>query len=163
MSKPILDPASGSRMFYFDKSNPLVLFGDIRHESHELKDGGKIRQLHVHPDEMMDFRELKFDDESFSMVVFDPPHMKSLGATSWMARKYGKLSDTWEDDIKKGFVECFRVLSDGGVMIFKWNEYDIPTKKILELSPYNPILGHPSGKMQKTHWVVFMKNELMRK
>lgn len=30
MEKPILDPCCGSRMFYFDKQNPLVDFRDTR-------------------------------------------------------------------------------------------------------------------------------------
>ena len=29
----VLDPACGGRKFYFDKNNPIVLFGDIRDES----------------------------------------------------------------------------------------------------------------------------------
>lgn len=40
MSEPlVLDPASGSRMMYFDKADDRVLFGDIRTESHILCDG----------------------------------------------------------------------------------------------------------------------------
>lgn len=32
--KPILDPMCGPKMFYFDKDNANVLFGDIRWETH---------------------------------------------------------------------------------------------------------------------------------
>lgn len=49
----VLDPASGSRMFYFDKADPRVLFGDIRSEQHVLSDG---RALNITPDAMTDFR-----------------------------------------------------------------------------------------------------------
>ena len=52
---PVLDPASGSRMFYFDKADQRVLFGDIRSEQHVLCDG---RALDVNPDALMDFRDL---------------------------------------------------------------------------------------------------------
>lgn len=153
--KLVLDACSGSRMFWFDKSNPIALFGDIRTEDHTLCDG---RSLSVHPDVEIDFRDMPFDDGSFKMVVFDPPHLKKLGKNSWMAKKYGVLSDTWKEDIKLGFSECFRVLEDNGVLVFKWNETDIPVSKILGLSGYNPLFGHSSGKRSNTHWICFMKN-----
>lgn len=34
--QPVLDPACGGRMFWFDKSDSRVLFGDIRDGSWEL-------------------------------------------------------------------------------------------------------------------------------
>ena len=78
-----------------------------------------------------------------------------------MAQSYGRLNkETWEIDIKMGFSECFRVLEDGGTLIFKWNECDIPLKQILKLTDQKPLFGHPSGKSQKTHWVCFMKNSI---
>ena len=70
--KPILDPMSGSRMFYFDKKNSSVLFGDVRDESHWLSNYSK---LVIHPDQQMDARELPFPDSSFHLVVLDPPHL----------------------------------------------------------------------------------------
>lgn len=82
----VLDPASGSRMFYFDKSDPRVVFGDIRRESHILCDG---RALEVNPDEVMDFRYLPYADGSFRVVVFDPPHLIRAGERSWTFKKYG--------------------------------------------------------------------------
>lgn len=154
--KRILDPASGSRMFYFDKKDDRVLFGDIRNENHILCDG---RELNVNPDTVMDFRELPFDDGTFRLVIFDPPHMDSLGENAWMAKKYGRLNkETWREDLGKGFSECFRVLENEGVLIFKWNETDIPTSEILKLTPQKPIAGHISGKRSNTHWIVFMKS-----
>ena len=47
MSATILDPCCGSRMFWFDKANQGVLFGDIRDAEHVLCDG---RVLKVEPD-----------------------------------------------------------------------------------------------------------------
>ncbi len=154
--KKILDACCGGRMFWFDKENPDVLFADNRTFTGELCDG---RHFEVNPDTVQDFRKMDFPDQSFSLVVFDPPHMLSLGEKSWMAKKYGRLNrETWKDDLKQGFSECFRVLKEDGVLVFKWNEYDVPTKEILALTPVPPLFGHPSGKLQKTHWVVFMKN-----
>lgn len=155
-NKTILDACCGSRMFWFDKTNPDVLFADIRKEAHVLCDG---RVLEVYPDIQMDFREMPFYDEEFKLVVFDPPHLNNVGDASWMAKKYGKLSPEWQADLKKGFSECFRVLEPGGILIFKWNEDQIKVSEILSLTPYTPLFGHKSGKQQKTHWIVFMKND----
>ncbi len=85
----ILDVCCGSRMFWFDKQNPNVAFNDVRSEKHVLCDG---RTLQVAPDFINDFTNLSFDDESFKLVVFDPPHLENLGANSWMAKKYGVLA-----------------------------------------------------------------------
>ena len=156
--KLILDPASSMRSFYFDKKDKRVLFGDIRvKETHLLTNG---QTIHIEPDEVMDFRAIPYPDETFKVVVFDPPHMLNLSEKSWMRKKYGVLDkETWQDDISKGFAECFRVLKDEGTLIFKWNEVSIPLKDILVLTPYRPVLGHPSGKRMGTHWVLFIKTE----
>ena len=60
--KLILDACCGSKMFWFDKENPNVLFQDIRSEEHVLCDG---RKLEVRPDVIADFRQMPYEDESF--------------------------------------------------------------------------------------------------
>lgn len=155
----ILDPASSMRAFYFDKQDKRVVFGDIREdETHLLSNGQTIK---IKPDQVMDFRQLPFDNEQFKVVIFDPPHLLNLGEKSWMRKKYGVLDkETWQDDLSAGFRECFRVLKPFGTLIFKWNETSIPLKTILELTEHKPVLGHPSGKRMGTHWVLFIKDEL---
>ena len=160
MSKPILDACCGSRMFWFDKENPNVVFADNRTESHILCDD---RTLEIKPDIEMDFRDMPFPDGEFKLVVFDPPHMKSLGKDSWMAKKYGILNPTWKDDIRQGFSECMRVLEANGVLIFKWNEDQIKVSEILKVIDMQPLFGHKSGKSQKTHWMCFMKINVTNK
>jgi ubiquinone/menaquinone biosynthesis C-methylase UbiE len=76
-----------------------------------------------------------------------------------MAKKYGRLGKNWEEDIRKGFKEAFRVLEPEGVLIFKWNEDQIPVKKILGLTTEKPLFGHRSGKASKTHWISFIKSK----
>ncbi|MGS4345115.1 methyltransferase [Myroides odoratus] len=154
MKKKILDACCGSRMFWFDKDNPLVLFQDIREEEHTLCDG---RLLEVKPDVIGDFRKMEFEDNTFKLVVFDPPHLHKLGQDTWMAKKYGTLLPTWEQDIKLGFDECMRVLEKDGILIFKWNEHQIKLNQILSIIPYKPLFGHTSGKHGKTIWLAFMK------
>jgi len=144
-------------MFWFNKKHPNALYIDNRTMAPKKLTNGAT--LTVAPDEVMDFRDLHFNDESFSLVVFDPPHiLKRGGKNSWMADKYGELNKkTWKEDLRAGFKECFRVLSHKGVLIFKWSDFDIPLKEVLALTPEKPLFGHPSGKQQKTHWVCFMK------
>jgi hypothetical protein len=151
--KLVLDACCGSRMFWFDRENPIALFADIREEEHILCDG---RKLVVKPDIKMDFRKMPFADNTFKLVVFDPPHFKCLGQNSWMAKKYGKLMPTWEDDIKAGFQECMRVLDIYGTLIFKWNETKIPLSKVLAAIGQKPLFGHTTGNY-KTIWMAFMK------
>lgn len=108
----------------------------------------------------MDFRALPFADGRFQLVVFDPPHLLRAGESSWMRAKYGALSrETWRDDLRAGFAECFRVLKPGGVMIFKWAETNIKVSEVLALTPERPLFGHPSGKRNTTHWMTFIKPE----
>jgi len=152
--KLILDACCGSKMMWFDKENPNVLYADQRTESHILCDG---RALEIKPDIEIDFTNMPFPDDTFSLVVFDPPHLKSLGKNSWMAKKYGVLLPTWELDIKAGFDECMRVLKNHGTLIFKWNENQIKIKKIIDIIGQTPLFGHPSGKNGQTIWMTFMK------
>lgn len=154
----ILDVCCGGKMFYFDKEDPRVLFQDIREVETTLCDG---RHFEIKPDVIGDFRSMQFADESFSMVVFDPPHLKYTSAKEtkgWQMTKYGWLDNDWKNTLMKGFSECFRVLKQGGVLVFKWNETDIPLQEILRLTEHKPLLGHISGKRAKTHWVLFVKD-----
>lgn len=151
----ILDPCCGSKMFWFDKEHPDVIFGDCRTENHILCDG---RPLIVAPDQELDFKALPFDDGSFNLIVFDPPHLKSAGEDSWMAKKYGKLNaETWRDDLSAGFAECWRVLAPGGTLIFKWNETQIKIREILGCFSEQPLFGQTTTQNLKTHWIVFYK------
>ena len=157
--KKILDVCCGGRMFWFDKNNPDVLFLDKRTVPGRMVGKGRnARMFECRPDKVMDFTDLKLPSNSFSLVVFDPPHLTRAGKGSYMGLKYGVLDKNWQDQISKGFKECFRVLKKNGVLIFKWNEYDIRLSKILALTPVKPLFGHPSGKRQQTHWVSFIKH-----
>ena len=151
--KYILDVCCGSKMFWFDRDNKNTIYMDCRDISETLCDG---RKLEIHPDVIGDFRNIPFDDNTFSLVVFDPPHLKNVGETSWMAKKYGKLSDEWPKDLKQGFKECMRVLRPQGVLIFKWNEEQVTLPMVKWLLPNEPIFGQRRG---KTVWLVFFKDK----
>lgn len=151
--KPILDACCGSRMFWFNKQNPNVVYADNRTLDTELCDG---RKLVVAPDIISDFTDMKFEDNTFHMVVFDPPHLIHAGENSWLAQKYGKLPTDYKQYIKQGFNECMRVLKPYGTLIFKWNEEQIKLSEILANIDFKPLYG---DKRSKTRWLVFMKLE----
>lgn len=151
MKKLILDACCGSRMFWFNRNHPGTTFMDNRNIEDTLCDG---RKLVINPDVLGDFRAMPFEDNSYKLVVFDPPHLVKAGDKSWLAKKYGKLNETWPQDIKKGFEECFRVLEPNGILIFKWNEEQIKLSQVLKLAPQKPLFG---DRRSKTHWIVFMK------
>lgn len=159
--KPVLDVACGSRMFWFDRADKRALFVDNRQEMHPIDIGtpGTIGRspIVVSPDIIADFTALPFRDESFSLVVFDPPHIERQEARGLLTRKYGILKGNWRDMLRHGFSECFRVLKSEGTLIFKWAESDYPVSQILALTDVKPLFGHRSGKFSKTHWIVFMK------
>ena len=154
-NKTILDACCGSKMFWFDKKNPNVEFCDNRivprHEYYPQK------YIEINPDTVCDFTSLPFKNNSFKLVVFDPPHLTWAGEKSWIRLKYGCLDDNWPQMLYDGFNECMRVLDDYGTLIFKWSEVQIPLKEVLKAIKYKPLFGHRSGKHYNTHWMAFMK------
>ena len=153
-NKPILDACCGGRMFWFNKSNPNVLYVDKREVTEQRINGGIFK---VTPDILCDFRFLPFSDKSFKHVVFDPPHMLYAGRGGNMELHYTKLPKDWKPLIKGGFDECWRVLDDYGTLIFKWSEIDIQLKKILEVIEREPLYGHRTGASGRTIWLSFVK------
>lgn len=149
-------------MFWFDKENPDVEFVDNREVDDEKiwesKDGKEEVRITVRPTTVADFRHLPFPDNSFWHVVFDPPHLLNVGDNAWLAKKYGKLPENWQEVIHDGFWECMRVLKPNGTLIFKWAEIDIKLSELLKVIEANPLYGHRSGKHMTTHWMAFMKD-----
>jgi len=156
--KTILDMCCSGREFWFNKAHPSVIYCDKRKGEFKISDG---RMVDVNPDVVCDFTNLPFEAGKFDLVVFDPPHLSKLGETSNFAKKYGVLGEYWEDTIRLGFQEAFRVLKIGGCLIFKWNEFEIPVSKVIGLSPFEPLFGHKSGKQAKTHWMCFIKQSVL--
>ena len=149
--KRILDACCGSRMFYFDRQNPEVIYADNRELETTLCDG---RTLLIKPDVQMDFREMPYHDNTFKVVVFDPPHLIHAGTGSWLASKYGILPAACPEYLKQGFNECMRVLESDGLLIFKWSENQIKLTEVLKCFAKKPLLGDQRG---KTRWLVFIK------
>ena len=158
---PVLDACCGGRMMWFDKADDRVVCVDRRAEKHTMHRPKRnvTEYMEVAPDLVADFTDLPFPDNTFAHVVFDPPHCRATeGRVAGInAKRYGLLFDGWQEMLRRGFAECFRVLRPEGTLIFKWNEQEIPVREILALTPEKPLYGHRSGKQSKTHWVAFLK------
>jgi hypothetical protein len=154
-NKFILDACCGGRMFWFNKKHPNTIYIDnrLRNKGHECN-----RPNHsIVPNLVMDNRTMDFPDNSFKLVVFDPPHLKG-SENGHMLRQYGWLNkDTWREDIKRGFDECWRVLENYGVLIFKWNEASVKKKDVLKVIGKEPLFGHQILSKIPSHWFCFMK------
>lgn len=154
----------GPRMFWFNRENGLATYLDKRKEQHNIDVGtphtvGRKPAI-IKPEILANFENLPFKENTFSLVVFDPPHLKrKQTGGSIFAKRYGYLIEGWQDSIRKGFSESFRVLKTDGILVFKWSEKEIPLRKISKLFGYVPLFGHRSGKALNTHWLCFMKND----
>ena len=162
MEKMILDATCGSRSIWFQKDEPHTIFCDKRSEEHRKDfckdtDHPHHKTLSVKPDIVCDFTDLPFGNETFNLVVFDPPHVENLKESSWFRKEYGSLDGNWKPMIRKGFEECMRVLKVGGVLVFKWSDVSVSTREILNVIGQEPLFGHRSGKKMNTHWMCFMK------
>ena len=110
MNKSILDVTCGDRTIWFQKNEPHTIYCDKRREEWEGEFGNvlnrygkkKKRHLVIDPDVQCDFTDLPFPDESFHLVVFDPPHIENLGQNAWMRKSYGSLDGDWRPMIRGG-------------------------------------------------------------
>jgi SAM-dependent methyltransferase len=154
--KFILDVCCGCKQFWFNKNHPNTLYIDNRIEAKGFQNARPNKE--IRPDIVVDFRALPFEDNTFKLVVMDPPHIFASGPKFRMVKEYGWLErESWRTDIKKGFDEAMRVLENNGILIFKWNETSVKRKDILEVLEIEPLFGHPTGSKNATHWFCFMK------
>ena len=152
----VLDACCGPRMMWFDSKDRRALFMDKRQETHPMGRVGRADVV-IAPDVVADFTDMPFPDESFYLVVFDPPHIKlsRAGKRGRFKKIYGVLPNDWKGLLRAGFAECFRVLRPHGMLVFKWSEHCYPLVDVLELTPEKPLFGHRTTR--STHWYVFMK------
>jgi SAM-dependent methyltransferase len=155
----VLDVCCGTKGMWFNKHDERALYLDKRFETHTNNYPSGEKRLEIKPDIIGDFTDIKCPDNSFYIVVFDPPHIKrnSLGE---ITKRYGALQGNWKEMLRKGFAECFRVLKPNGTLIFKWCEVQFPIKDILALTDEKPLFGHKSGRKMETHWVCFIKSDV---
>ena len=159
--KHILNATCASRGIWFNKNHPEAIYMDIREEHGSAiwksTNGPSERVLNVEPDVVASFTDMPFDNESFNLVVFDPPHLVKVGDSAWLKKKYGRLPEDWPTLIRDGFKECMRVLKPYGVLIFKWSDIQVSTRDVINAIGEEPLFGHRSGRAMKTHWMCYMK------
>ena len=158
-NKFILDACCGPKHFWLDKNHKNTLYIDIRKE-----DKGFMKTRYnrcVQPNAVLDFRNLPFKDNSFKLIVWDPPHMVTDKGLTSFVKTYGSLKpETWQSDLTRGFNELWRVLDNYGVMVFKWCESNKKTREVLALFHTKPLFGNGISKHNtktSTYWYTFMK------
>ena len=157
--KYILDVCCGSRAWWKQKKNPNTIYMDIRKEPKGFIEGEKYKHVEVNPDIIGDYTNIPFSSKSFSLVVFDPPHLIK-NTSGIISKRYGYLGDNWELQISKGFDECMRVLKDKGILIMKWADTNISPRKILPLLSQEMLIGtHTKKGVNNTYFWTFMKVE----
>lgn len=149
----ILDACCGGRHWWWDKAHPLAVYMDSRVEPKGCVD---VRpNFEVWPDVVGDFRAMPFFDESFQLVLFDPPHNVRDEVAGYIGTKYGALpAATEQDDLRRGFEECWRVLAPGGTLVFKWAG---AFARVEPHFPDTPIVGTRSPRGGQTRWFIFYK------
>ena len=133
------------------------MYLDKRSETIQADKRPGRKPIEIAPDILADFTSLPFPDNTFYLVVFDPPHIERTEAKGALTKYYGVLTGDWREMLRNGFAECFRVLKPNGTLIFKWAESEYPVSEILKLTPEKPLFGNKSGKLNKTHWIAFIK------
>jgi len=154
--KYILDATASKRTFWINKEHPNTTFMDNRKE--------------VKPEVLGDFRKMPFEDNSFNLVIFDPPHIlqKEFNGKLVTHQYYGILNpETWKEDLKKGFDECFRVLKEKGTLVFKWSDCNrwanskAKLKDVFEFIGYEPLIieRFKLSENSTTYWCIFTKQK----
>lgn len=146
----ILDATAGLRSMWIDKHYKDAIYIDIRPE--------------VKPDIICDSKHTPFENQTFDMIVFDPPHLHSNGNNSIFGSKYGGPYEKQYilDFVQGAFIEFERILKDEGVVMFKWSERDIELDKILKYTyPFIPIFGQFWASRYKgnTSWTCLVKDK----
>jgi SAM-dependent methyltransferase len=169
----ILDATCGTKAMWYEKNHPLVTYMDIREGKYLWWNPKKAykKNVIVEPDVIGDFTNLDYLDNTFDMVIFDPPHILRTDIHDKnynMGNRYGFLPrDNWKQILKKGIKELFRVLKPEGIFIFKWADTDKPVEEVLKLFPYKPIFGNKNRfnnrRKKNTYWIVYLKYDVNRR
>lgn len=181
-TKFILDATASFRCIWENKAHPNVIYLDIRSDKQLAEDHESLEKYEFYakgwnpeiPTTEGDFRKLHYPDNSFKLIVFDPP-FKNFGRFTF-TKKYGCLNNDQLDTlIGAGFKELWRVLQPYGILIFKWNNSVHSIEKVSKLFPAEPLFSQiskagkecPYGKKcsvdklkkrtSQTYWFTFMK------
>jgi SAM-dependent methyltransferase len=136
-----------------------VLFQDMRIDHNE----GRGPYWECVPEVQADTRAMPYQAGTFDLVTLDPPHVVSsdgmAGLTGWIEQKYGALTaETWQDDLRRAFDECWRVLRPGGVLTMKWADSHRDYQAVLDQLEQTPLFGtKTNNRPNGTRWFTFHK------
>lgn len=140
-------------MWWWDKKHPLAVYMDKRVAPRGT--AANRPNWECAPDLLADFRELPFANESFRLVLFDPPHEVRRSPGGHVRAMYGELHpDTEQEDLARGFAECWRVLAAGGTLVFKWAG---ALDRVRRHFPAQPVVGTRVPRGGQTRWFIFYK------
>lgn len=126
----ILDMTAGNRNIWIDRNCSDAIFVDHRVE--------------VAPDIVADSTALPFANETFDLIVFDPPHV-NVGVNSALTHLYGHYTSVQiRDFVIDGSREAHRVGTRDSLLIFKWCDHDVRHERILaSMAPWwRALFGH---------------------
>ena len=167
----ILDATCGFKGIWYQKNHPFVTFMDMRKGTVGCTKNTKIknkRHKYLEPDVVSEWKDAPFPDNSFDMIIFDPPHLlknKDSSDTN-LSLCYGRLDkNNYKTVLKEGMAKLFRILKPEGVFILKWCENSDKVDEIIKLAPYPPLFG--SNTKSKGHtqnfWILFIKYDVNSK
>ena len=167
----ILDATASYRSMWVTKESDRVLWIDIEPE------------LDLKPDLLMDCTNTDFEDKRFHTIFFDPPHKfgekKNQGVHSTPSRvnqreRWGNSGAYYGFDkyptkrallafINNAQKEFYRILSDDGILWFKWAEITTTLDALLPFfNDWTLMMKHEVAyrgqvKGATTWWIAFMK------
>jgi len=156
----ILDATAGNRHIWTKKYPRGVVFLDIE------------PNLRISPDVIGDFTNMTmFEDESFNLVIFDPPFAKCGDMHNRPDEKYGSYWGSIDSTfhflrlVNGGLKEIYRVLRPNGFMYLKFNDIHFSLEKLLLIlkTHFNELIRtsrkSQSGKGNEsaTYWILFQK------
>ena len=143
LSMKIIDLSAGRRAIWYNKTNPLTTFVDVRPE--------------VDPDIVLDTRTDFSHLGKFDLIVWDPPHM-NCGPNSNMGRRYGHWPNAHiRELIKITQAQATKIAHENTLLSLKWNNHDIKLETVFNLmDQWEPLFGHmtKNGPHSQTFWVM---------
>ena len=170
---PVLDVTMGHRGMQKEVRERFGIEGPILSVDVRPKMGNGME-----PDMVMDSRALTFPNNTFDMVLFDPP-FSFHGAKSCGNAEYNRFYVTYGlnlyasraelgDYIGKTFAEIARVLKSGGTCLMKWSEsrikLDFPLAlvgSLAEMKRWQRPSKHWGTKTGTATWYVWLKKPNM--
>lgn len=121
----------------------------------------------VHPEVVGDLKNSPFPENMFDIIFFDPPHLYRFGSPPpwWNDKQHtwyglGVSRQYIYDLLFQGSKEIKCILKPGGLLFFKWCDYDILLSKALScLVDFQQLMTIPITASKKdvkcrTYWII---------